>query len=194
MSSNLGVVELTVALHKIFDAPKDQIIWDVGHQSYTHKILTGRKNKMDTLRQKGGLSGFPKPSESPYDAFVAGHSSTSISVAAGLARAKSLKNEPGFTIAVIGDGAFTGGLAYEALNNAGHYKDRIIVVLNDNEMSISKNVGAFARYLAQIRSKPEYYSTRDKIRKLVSAIPLVGKPLAKLASDSKLLKRDALSQ
>ena len=192
LSSNLGVVELTVALHKIFDAPKDQIIWDVGHQSYTHKILTGRKNKMDTLRQKGGLSGFPKPSESPYDAFVAGHSSTSISVAAGLARAKSLKNEPGFTIAVIGDGAFTGGLAYEALNNAGHYKDRIIVVLNDNEMSISKNVGAFARYLAQIRSKPEYYSTRDKIRKLVSAIPLVGKPLAKLASDSKSYLKEML--
>ena len=192
LSSNLGVVELTVALHKTFDAPKDQIVWDVGHQSYTHKILTGRKNKMNTLRQKGGLSGFPKPAESIYDAFTAGHSSTSISVAAGLARAKSLKAEPGFTIAVIGDGAFTGGMAYEALNNAGHYKDRIIVVLNDNEMSISKNVGAFARYLAQIRSKPEYYSTRDKIRKWISAVPLVGKPMAKLVSDSKSYLKEML--
>ena len=192
LSSNLGVVELTVALHKTFDAPKDQIVWDVGHQSYTHKILTGRKNKMDTLRQKGGLSGFPKPAESIYDAFIAGHSRTSISVAAGLARAKSLKAEPGFTIAVIGDGAFTGGMAYEALNNAGHYKDRIIVVLNDNEMSISKNVGAFARYLAQIRSKPEYYSTRDKIRKWISAVPLVGKPMAKLVSDSKSYLKEML--
>lgn len=192
LSSNLGVVELTVALHKTFDAPKDQIVWDVGHQSYTHKILTGRKNKMNTLRQKGGLSGFPKPAESIYDAFIAGHSSTSISVAAGLARAKSLKAEPGFTIAVIGDGAFTGGMAYEALNNAGHYKDRIIVVLNDNEMSISKNGGAFARYLAQIRSKPEYYSTRDKIRKWISAVPLVGKPMAKLLSDSKSYLKEML--
>ena len=192
LSSNLGVVELTVALHKTFDAPKDQIVWDVGHQSYTHKILTGRKNKMNTLRQKGGLSGFPKPAESIYDAFIAGHSSTSISVAAGLARAKSLKAEPGFTIAVIGDGAFTGGMAYEALNNAGHYKDRIIIVLNDNEMSISKNVGAFARYLAQIRSKPEYYSTRDKIRKWISAFPLGGKPLAKLVSDSKSYLKEML--
>lgn len=192
LSSNLGVVELTVALHKTFDTPKDQIVWDVGHQSYTHKILTGRKNKMNTLRQKGGLSGFPKPAESIYDAFIAGHSSTSISVAAGLARAKSLKAEPGFTIAVIGDGAFTGGMAYEALNNAGHYKDRIIVVLNDNEMSISKNVGAFARYLAQIRSKPEYYSTRDKIRKWISAVPLVGKPMAKLLSDSKSYLKEML--
>ena len=192
LSSNLGVVELTVALHKTFDAPKDQIVWDVGHQSYTHKILTGRKNKMNTLRQKGGLSGFPKPAESIYDAFIAGHSSTSISVAAGLARAKSLKAEPGFTISVIGDGAFTGGMAYEALNNAGHYKDRIIVVLNDNEMSISKNVGAFARYLAQIRSKPEYYSTRDKIRKWISAVPLVGKPMAKLVSDSKSYLKEML--
>ena len=192
LSSNLGVVELTVALHKTFEAPKDQIVWDVGHQSYTHKILTGRKNKMNTLRQKGGLSGFPKPAESIYDAFIAGHSSTSISVAAGLARAKSLKAEPGFTIAVIGDGAFTGGMAYEALNNAGHYKDRIIIVLNDNEMSISKNVGAFARYLAQIRSKPEYYSTRDKIRKWISAVPLVGKPMAKLLSDSKSYLKEML--
>ena len=192
LSSNLGVVELTVALHKTFDAPKDQIVWDVGHQSYTHKILTGRKNKMNTLRQKGGLSGFPKPAESIYDAFIAGHSSTSISVAAGLAHAKSLKAEPGFTIAVIGDGAFTGGMAYEALNNAGHYKYRIIVVLNDNEMSISKNVGAFARYLAQIRSKPEYYSTRDKIRKWISAVPLVGKPMAKLVSDSKSYLKEML--
>ena len=192
LSSNLGVVELTVALHKIFDAPQDQIVWDVGHQSYTHKILTGRKEKMHTLRQKNGLSGFPKPSESPYDAFVAGHSSTSISVAAGLARAKAIKGEPGYAIAVIGDGAFTGGMAYEAFNNAGHYKDRIIVVLNDNEMSISKNVGAFARYLAQIRSKPGYYSTRNRVRKAVCSIPLVGKPLAKAVSDSKSYLKEML--
>lgn len=192
LSSNLGVVELTVALHKVFDVPQDQLVWDVGHQSYTHKILTGRKNKMHTLRQKGGLSGFSKPSESPYDAFVAGHSSTSISVASGLARAKSLQGDPGFVVAIIGDGAFTGGLAYEALNNAGHYKDRIIVVLNDNEMSISKNVGAFARYLAQIRSKPGYYSTRNKIKKLLSSVPLVGQPLAHMISDSKSYVKEIL--
>lgn len=192
LSSNLGVVELTVALHRVFDAPVDQIVWDVGHQTYTHKILTGRKDKMRTLRQKGGLSGFPKPDESPYDAFVAGHSSTSISVAAGLARAKSMAKEPGYVIAVIGDGAFTGGMAYEALNNAGHYKDKLIVVLNDNEMSISKNVGAFARYLAQIRSKPEYYATRNKIRKAVSAVPIVGRPLAQIVSDSKAYLKEML--
>ena len=192
LSSNLGVVELTVALHKTFHVPQDQLVWDVGHQSYTHKILTGRKDRMHTLRQKGGLSGFSKPTESPYDAFVAGHSSTSISVASGLARAKSLKGDPGFVVAIIGDGAFTGGLAYEALNNAGHYKDRIIVVLNDNEMSISKNVGAFARYLAQIRSKPGYYSTRNKIKKFVSSVPLVGKPLAHMISDSKSYVKEIL--
>ena len=182
LSSNLGVVELTVALHKTFDLPIDQIVWDVGHQSYTHKILTGRKDKMASLRQKNGISGFPKPTESEYDTFVAGHSSTSISVAAGLARAKRLKGEAGHAIAVIGDGAFTGGMAYEALNNAGHNGDRIIVVLNDNEMSISKNVGALARYLAQIRTKPGYYSTRKRVRKAMDRVPVVGKPLAKLVS------------
>ena len=145
LSPNLGVVELTVALHRTFNLPKDSIVWDVGHQSYTHKLLTGRFDDFYTLRQKGGISGFPKRSESKYDDFNTGHSSTSISAAYGIARAKMLSGDQSHTVAVIGDGSFTGGLAFEAMNNAGRFKKNFIVILNDNKMSISKNVGAFPR-------------------------------------------------
>lgn len=177
LSSNLGVVELTVALHRIFDSPQDKIVWDVGHQCYAHKILTGRRERFSTLRQKDGLSGFPKPKESEHDAFVAGHSGTSISAASGIARAKTLKKDPHTTIAVIGDGSFTCGMAYEALNNAARSGDRIIVVLNDNKMSISKNESNLAKYLSKVRSKPDYFRLKDNVQKVCRHIPLVGEPL-----------------
>ncbi|MGN0632080.1 MAG: 1-deoxy-D-xylulose-5-phosphate synthase N-terminal domain-containing protein, partial [Ruminococcus sp.] len=149
LASNLGVVELTVSLHRVFDSPKDKFVWDVGHQCYTHKLLTGRNDRFDTLRQRGGLSGFPKPSESEHDSFISGHSSTAISIAAGISEANRLKGNGNYTIAIVGDGAMTGGLTYEGLNNAGKVRNnRLIVILNDNEMSISKNVGALAKYLA----------------------------------------------
>ena len=151
LSPNLGVVELTVALNRVFNFPKDSIVWDVGHQAYTHKLLTGRFDDFDTLRQKGGISGFPKRSESKYDDFNTGHSSTSISAALGIAIAKQIGGDHSFTIAVIGDGSFTGGLAYEAMNNAGRFKKNFIVILNDNKMSISPNVGAVPRYLTTER-------------------------------------------
>ena len=179
LASNLGVVELTIAIHKSFDCPHDQIVWDVGHQCYTHKLLTGRKESFKTLRQHKGISGFPKPSESEYDAFISGHSSTSISAAFGLAKAKELKNDKSFTIAVIGDGALSGGLAYEALNNAGRSKAKLIIIINDNKMSISKNVGAMARYLAKIRSTPLYFKFKSRVEKIVVKIPLVGTRLEK---------------
>ena len=146
LASNLGVVELTIALHSVFDMPKDKIVWDVGHQTYVHKILTGRKDKMSTLRKMNGLAGFPKTSESEYDNFDTGHSSTSISAALGIARARDLKGENYKVLAVIGDGALTGGMALEALNDAGSSKSNLIVILNDNEMSISKNVGGIPSY------------------------------------------------
>ena len=151
LASNLGVVELTVAMHKVFNSPVDQIVFDVGHQCYTHKILTGRKDKFETLRTEGGISGFTRPVESEHDIFSSGHSSTSISAAVGLARAKQIKGEKGKVVAVIGDGALTGGLAYEALNNSGNDNSNLIVVLNDNNMSISKNVGSMAKNLTTIR-------------------------------------------
>ena len=156
LASNLGVVELTIALHSIFDTPKDKIIWDVGHQTYVHKILTGRKNQMKTLRRLDGISGFPKTTESEYDCFNTGHSSTSISAALGMARARDILNENYKVIAVIGDGALTGGMAEEALNDAGASKSNIIVVLNDNEMSISKNVGGISLLLGKMRTKNVY--------------------------------------
>lgn len=149
LSPNLGVVELTVALHRTFNLPKDSIVWDVGHQSYTHKLLTGRFDDFYTLRQKGGISGFPKRSESKYDDFNTGHSSTSISAAYGIARAKMLSGDQSHTVAVIGDGSFTGGLAFEAMNNAGRFKKNFIVILNDNKMSISKMSVLFRDILPQ---------------------------------------------
>ena len=156
LASNLGVVELTIALHSIFDVEKDKIIWDVGHQSYVHKILTGRKEELKTLRQFGGIAGFPKTKESKTDCFNTGHSSTSISAALGMARARDINNEDNSVIAVIGDGALTGGLALEALNDAGFSQSNITVILNDNEMSISKNIGGLNRFLGKLRTKKLY--------------------------------------
>ncbi len=178
LASNLGVVELSIALHRVFDSPKDQIVWDVGHQVYTHKLLTGRYKDFPTIRQEGGLSGFSCPHESEHDVFYSGHSSTSISAALGVATAKSLAGDKHHTVAVIGDGALTGGLAYEALNNAGRSGKRLIVILNDNEMSISKNVGSVARYLAVLRSKPGYFRMKAHTEKIINKIPFVGKSLS----------------
>ena len=156
LASNLGVVELTIALFRVFDLPADKVIWDVGHQSYTHKILSGRKEFFDGLRQFGGLSGFPKRKESPFDAFDTGHSSTSISAGLGMAQGRDLLGENYSVISVIGDGALTGGMAYEALNNAGRMKKNFIIVLNDNNMSISENVGGMSTYLSNIRADEGY--------------------------------------
>lgn len=192
LASNLGVVELTVALHRVFSSADDKIIWDVGHQSYTHKILTGRKDRIGTIRTKGGLSGFPNRRESSYDAFNTGHSSTSISAALGIASAKLLRGEPGHTIAVIGDGALTGGLAYEGLNNAGRFPKNFIVILNDNKMSISRNVGSMARYLAHIRTKPEYFRVKGNVENLLDHVPLVGRPMHRVLSKSKSALKQAM--
>ncbi len=176
LASNLGVVELSVALHRVFDSPKDHIIWDVGHQCYVHKLLTGRLDRFDTLRQSGGLSGFTKRSESAHDPFGAGHSSTSISAALGFAITDKLAGSDAYSIAVIGDGAFTGGMVHEALNNVE--KDlRLIIVLNENEMSIAKNTGRFANSLARIRRRKAYFKAKKVTRNVLKSIPLVGKPL-----------------
>ncbi len=176
LASNLGVVELSVALHRVFDSPKDHMIWDVGHQCYVHKILTGRLSEFDTLRQSGGLSGFTKRSESAHDPFGAGHSSTSISAALGFAITDKLAGSDAYSIAVIGDGAFTGGMVHEALNNVE--KDlRLIIVLNENEMSIAKNTGRFANSLARIRRRKAYFKAKKVTRNVLKSIPLVGKPL-----------------
>lgn len=177
LSPNLGVVELSVALHYTFNSPKDSIVWDVGHQSYTHKMLTGRFSEIDTIRQKGGLSGFPKRSESEHDAFNAGHSSTSISAAYGIAKAKEMLGDDSYTIAVIGDGSFSGGLAYEGCNNAGRFNKNFIVILNDNKMSISKNVGAMARYLTSIRVRPGYLRAKKHVVNLLDRLPIAGDPI-----------------
>ncbi len=185
LSSNLGAVELSVALHKIFNSPNDKIVWDVGHQIYTHKILTGRIDEFNTLRTENGISGFCAPNESEHDIFYSGHSSTSISAALGIAEANKKLGKKDYTIAVIGDGALTGGMVYEALNNAGRSGTRLIVILNDNEMSISENVGSMARYLAVIRSKPEYYKLKAKTEKTLNHIPIVGKPISSLISKLK---------
>jgi len=179
LASNLGVVELTLALHRVFNSPQDKIVWDVGHQSYVHKIITGRKEQFDTLRKLGGLSGFPKINESEHDAFNAGHSSTSISAALGIAKARDLNNESYSVVAVIGDGAMTGGMAFEALNNAGRYPNNFIVVLNDNEMSISKNVGGLSKYLSKIRTEPFYFKVKEDIDIMLNKIPAIGKSAAK---------------
>ncbi len=178
LASNLGVVELTIALHKVFNSPHDKIVWDVGHQSYVHKLLTGRYEDFSTIRQYGGLSGFSSPDESEHDTFFSGHSSTSVSAAYGIAKANQLKGNKNSAIAVIGDGAFTGGMVYEALNNAGRERSRLIVILNDNDMSISKNVGSFAAHLAVIKAKPAYFRMKDKTEQIINKIPLVGKKLS----------------
>ncbi len=174
LSSNLGVVELTLALHRVLDTPKDHIIWDVGHQSYVHKILTGRKGWFVSLRQKDGLSGYPSPEESEYDVIHAGHSSTSVSIAAGLARAKQLTGDVSRTLAFIGDGAFTAGMVYEALNTIAHEKLPVIIILNDNGMSISKNVGGISNYLKQLRTSPSYVHLKKETGSFIGRIPFIG--------------------
>lgn len=185
LASNLGVVELTIALHSVFNLPQDKIIWDVGHQSYVHKILTGRKEQMKTLRKFEGLSGFPKISESEYDSFDTGHSSTSISVALGMARANALENKNDHVIAVIGDGSLTGGMAMEALNDAGSSNSNITVILNDNEMSISKNVGGIPALLTKIRVKKMYKKSNNCIKRFFNKVPLIGKPIVSLTHNIK---------
>ena len=179
LASNLGVVELTIAIHKTFNSPDDKIIWDVGHQVYTHKLLTGRYEGFETLRQENGMSGFSRPNESEHDIVYSGHSSVSISTALGIAAANKVNGKKDYAVAVIGDGALTGGLVYEALNNAGRMKDaRLIIILNDNGMSISKNVGHLAKRLAKMRSRSGYYRLKAVTEKVVSKIPFVGKKIA----------------
>ncbi len=181
LASNLGVVELTLALHRVFNSPKDKIIWDVGHQSYVHKIITDRKESFKTLRTLGGISGFPKASESPHDVFDTGHSSTSISAALGMAKARDLKGEDHSIVAVIGDGSLGGGLALEALNNAANLNTNIILILNDNEMSISKNVGGLSTYLGRLRTGKIYFKFKREMEFIFNKIPVVGKSLYKAA-------------
>lgn len=178
LASNLGAVELTIAIHLMFDSPNDRIVWDVGHQAYTHKLLTGRYDVFDTIRQKDGISGFCHPNESEHDTFYSGHSGTSVSSAFGIAEANKIKKNNNYTVAVIGDGSFTGGLVYEALNNAGRSKTNLIVILNDNEMSISKNVGSVAKYLTKIRSKKRYVRMKAKLERFLDRIPLIGHSIA----------------
>lgn len=180
LASNLGVVELTIALHSVFDLPKDKIVWDVGHQTYVHKIITGRREQLKTLRKLKGISGFPKTSESETDCFNTGHSSTSISAALGMARARDIKGENNNVIAVIGDGALTGGMALEALNDAGCSKTKLTVILNDNEMSISKNIGGVSRILSKIRTRKSYTISNVSVKKVLNKLPGIGPFIVKL--------------
>ena len=191
LSSNLGVVELTVALHRVLDFPQDKLLFDVGHQCYTHKLLTGRREGFAQLRRKNGISGFPSPRESDCDAFIAGHGSAALSTAIGIARAKKLKNEPGKVVVIVGDGAFTGGMVYEGMNNVSKLNN-LIVILNDNKMSISKNVGALARYLTHLRTTTAYFDAKDNVRSFLDRVPLVGAPLKKNITECKTLLRRAM--
>ena len=181
LGAGLGVVELTVALHYVFNTPHDRLIWDVGHQAYPHKILTGRRDRMKTLRQKGGLSGFTKRSESEFDPFGAGHSSTSISAGFGMAVARDVMKLRNHVIAVIGDGAMSAGMAYEALNNAGASQSDMIVILNDNDMSIAQPVGALSAYLSELITSRPYHSIRDLVKEVANRFPMkLDKPPKKL--------------
>lgn len=180
LASNLGAVELTVALLSVFDYKQDKIIFDVGHQSYSYKLLTGRYDRFDTLRQKGGISGFPRVSESPYDVFDTGHSSTSISAAMGIARARDLEGKKNYVVAVIGDGALTGGLAYEAINDLGHSKTKMLIILNDNEMSIDKNVGGLSKYLSKLRISSGYLSAKRTTESVLQKFGFLGRGLIKI--------------
>ncbi len=188
LASNLGVVELTLALHRNFNSPEDKIVWDVGHQSYVHKILTGRLDQFVNIRKEDGISGFPKPDESVHDTFISGHSSTSVSVACGIAEAMKLQGKDNYTVAVIGDGAISGGMFYEGMNNGGKNNDsNLIVILNDNEMSISKSVGSVSKYLSSLRNTEKYLTTKRKVEKNINSIPVVGTKVAskiKSAKDS----------
>ncbi|MCI8360527.1 MAG: 1-deoxy-D-xylulose-5-phosphate synthase [Clostridiales bacterium] len=192
LASNLGAVELTVALHRVFSSPEDAIIFDVGHQCYAHKLLTGRMDRFQTLRTEKGLSGFMRPDESPHDPIVTGHSSNSISAALGIAQGKRLSGQPGYAVAVVGDGAMTGGMIYEAMNNAGRSKENLIVVLNDNKMSIAKNLGALPRYLTVIRTRPSYYKFKRRVERIVKKLPLIGNKLYHSISHSKILLKNAI--
>lgn len=192
LASNLGTVELTAALHFVFDVKEDRIVWDVGHQAYAHKLLTGRYSEFSTLRSLNGISGFTRRKESTADAFISGHSSTSISAAFGIASAMRLQGRRGSVAAVIGDGALTGGMAYEGLNNAGKSKAPLVVILNDNAMSISKSTGALALYLAHIRSTKKYYCAKEHVKSLLSAVPVVGDKLERTIRTAKGLIKDAI--
>ncbi len=180
LASNLGVVELTIALHSVFDVPKDKIVWDVGHQTYVHKIITGRREELKSLRKLNGIAGFPKSKESEADCFNTGHSSTSISAALGMARARDLKGEEHSVLAVIGDGALTGGMALEALNDTGWSKTKMTVILNDNEMSISKNIGGMSMLLSKLRTKRSYNKSSDAVKNMILKIPKIGKTIVKM--------------
>lgn len=188
LSSNLGVVELTVALHRTLDLPQDKILFDVGHQCYTHKLLTGRRAGFAALRQKEGISGFPNPKESDCDTFVAGHGSAALSTAIGIARAKKIKNEPGKVVVIVGDGAFTGGMVYEGMNNVSMLNN-LIVVLNDNKMSISKNVGQMANYLTKLRTDPKYFHAKAQMENVLGSIPFVGTEMIRWLQGGKQLVR-----
>lgn len=193
LASNLGTVELTVALHRVFDSPKDKLVWDVGHQAYAHKLLTGRYDKFSTLRKKGGISGFIRPNESEHDAFVSGHSSNSISAALGMAEAMRIDGDTKHrAVAIIGDGAFTGGLAYEGLNNAGKSSANLIVILNHNDMSISKNVGALAKYLTSIRGDQRYLDIKKAVEHTLDKTPVVGEPIKNILLSSKSALKNVL--
>lgn len=188
LSSNLGVVELTVALHRTLDLPQDKILFDVGHQCYTHKLLTGRREGFASLRQKDGISGFPNPKESNCDTFVAGHGSAALSTAIGIARAKKIKNEPGKVVVIVGDGAFTGGMVYEGMNNVSKLNN-LIVILNDNKMSISKNVGQMANYLTKLRTDPKYFHAKAQMETMLDSIPVVGDAMVRVLQGGKQLVR-----
>lgn len=193
LASNLGTVELTMALHRVFHSPKDKLVWDVSHQSYTHKILTGRLNRFDTIRTKGGISGFTRPSESMHDAFVGGHSSTAVSAALGMATAMKLSGDDRHSaVAIVGDGATSGGLFFEGINNAGKSKTNTIVVINNNEMSISKSVGGFAKYLSIMRTSDSYIKTKGVVQSVLSKTPILGKPITTTIRYSKNVFKEAL--
>jgi len=192
LASNLGVVELTLALLHCFDVPEDKIVWDVGHQCYSYKMLTDRFDSFITLRQQGGISGFPKTAESCYDSFVSGHASTSVAVAHGLKCAMEQRGDRHFVTAVIGDGSFTGGMVYEGLNNVGKSGQKLIIILNDNEMAISKNEGAFAKYLSVIRSTNNYFKVKNTVKKMVLSLPVVGDPLNDFISGSKTMLKQVI--
>ena len=188
LASNLGAVELTVALHRVLNSPQDKIVFDVGHQCYTHKLLTGRKAGFARLRQRDGISGFPNPRESSHDAFVAGHGNTALSLAIGMAWAKKLKNEPGWVVAIIGDGAFTGGMIYEGVKNISS-PQKLMVILNDNGRAISKKVGAMARYRTHLRASPEYFRANQHLSGVLSRMPLIGEPVHRFLSRAKTIVR-----
>ncbi|MBX5466542.1 MAG: 1-deoxy-D-xylulose-5-phosphate synthase [Firmicutes bacterium] len=192
VGASLGTVELTLALHRVFDSPQDKLVWDIGHQAYAHKLVTGRRDRFGTLRQLGGLSGFLKRAESPHDVWEAGHAATSLSAALGMAVARDLQGQHHHVVAIIGDGALTAGMAWEALNQAGHLKTRLLVVVNDNSMSIAPNVGAFSRYLTDLRSAPAYARLKQEVEQLLESVPVVGGRLARTVERLKDLVRYAL--